>query len=75
MTYAAILEEIDRLRTEVAAKADHDEWSSYKLALIHCVKALRHAQNAEGLSPTRRQEARSARRMALAALGLEDDAA
>jgi hypothetical protein len=75
MTYAAILDEIDKLRTEVAAKADHEEESTYKLALIHCVKALRYAANAEGLSPTKRQEARSARRMAMAALGLEDDAA
>ncbi len=75
MTYADIITEIDRLRNEVAAKADHEEEASYKLALIHCVKALRYAQNAEGLIPTRRQEARSARRMAMAALGLEDGAA
>lgn len=74
MTYADILSEIDKLRTEVAAKADHEEEASYKLALIHCVKALRYAANAEGLSPTRRNEARSARRMAMAALGIEEAA-
>lgn len=66
-----VLEQIDALRTQVEHLVDTSEAASKDIALMHCVKALRHAMNADGLTPTRRTEARSAYRMGMAALGLE----
>jgi len=44
-----------------------------RFALAHCVKALRIAKDADGLTPTRRQQCRSAYRMGCAALGVDHD--
>lgn len=42
-----------------------------RFALVHCVRALRIAKDADGMTKDRRQQARSAYRMGCAALGLE----
>lgn len=42
-----------------------------RFALVHCVRALRIAKDAEGMTKDRRQQARSAYRMGCAALGME----
>lgn len=67
-----ILDDLDRIRDEVESIIDTDEVATLKFALVHCVKALRYAKDADGLSPTRRQQAKSAWRMGNAALGAEE---
>lgn len=56
------LERLDKLAEDEA-----------RFALAHCVKALRIAKDADGLTPTRRQQCRSAYRMGCAALGVDHD--
>jgi hypothetical protein len=70
MTIDEILSRIDGAREALAAMEVSDE-ASTKIALAHCVAALRHAKDADGLTPTRRQQAKSAYRMGAAALGLD----
>lgn len=73
MTIDDMLSKIDGAK-EALAKLDTSEAASIQIALMHCVAALRHAKDADGLTPTRRTKARSAYRMGCAALGLEDAA-
>lgn len=70
-----ILDDLDRIREEVESIIDVDEVATLRFALVHCVKALRYAKDADGLSPTRRQLAKSAWRMGSAALGVEESVA
>lgn len=44
-----------------------------RFALVHCVRALRIAKDADGLTPTRRNECRSAYRMGAVALGIDHE--
>lgn len=73
MTIDDILSKIDGAK-EALAKLDSCEAASLQITLAHCVHALRYAKDAEGLTPTRRQKARSAYRMGCAALGIEEAA-
>ena len=73
MTIDEMLDKIDGAR-DALAKLDTSEAASLQISLMHCVMALRHAKDADGLTPTRRKQARSAYRMGCAALGLEDAA-
>lgn len=67
---ATILDDLERLKASLT-RIDEDETASLHLALASCVKALRFAKDADGLSPSRRQAARSAYRLGAAALGIE----
>lgn len=71
MTIEDMLSKIDGAR-EALEKLDTSETASLQIALMHCVAALRHAKDAEGLTPTRRKQTRSAYRMGCAALGLDE---
>jgi hypothetical protein len=71
MTYAAILDEIERLKQQVEHLADTDETASLKLTVATCLQALAYAEQAPGLTDDKRKRIRSARRMARAALGME----
>lgn len=65
-----ILDTIEELKSHLD-NMDKDEMASAHIVIAHCLRALRFAKDAEGLSPTRRQSARSAYRMAAAFLGVE----
>lgn len=71
MTYAAILDEIERLKAQVEHLADTDETSSLKITVATCLQALAYAEQASGLTDDKRKRIRSARRMCRAVLGLE----
>lgn len=71
MTYAAILDEIERLKAQVEHLADTDETSSLKITVATCLQALAYAEQASGLTYDKRKRIRSARRMCRAVLGLE----
>lgn len=71
MTIDDVLSAIDGAK-EALSKLDSCEAASMQIALVHCVQALRHAKDADGLTPTRRQQSRSAYRMGCAALGLDE---
>lgn len=71
MNYAAILDEIERLKQQVEHLADTDETASLKLTVATCLQALAYAEQASGLTQDKRTKIRSARRMARCALGLE----
>lgn len=73
MTIDDMMDAIDGMKAALE-KLDSCEDSSIRIALAHCVRALRYAKDADGLAPSRRREARSAYRMGCAALGLEDAA-
>lgn len=49
-----------------------DDALSTRLALAHCVQALRHAKDCD-MAPSRRQKCKSAYRMGCAALGLDHE--
>lgn len=54
-------------------RIDQDEPTAMRFALVHCVRALRYCKDADGLTPTRRKEVKSAYRMAAAAAGMDHD--
>lgn len=66
----AVQGSLDALSADLAS-VDEDEALALRLALVHCVRALRHAQHADGLTRDKRQAARSAYRMGCAALGID----
>ena len=67
---ATILDDLERLKASLE-RIDEDETASLQLALASCVKALRFAKDASGLSHYRRIEAASAYKMGCADLGIE----
>lgn len=67
---ATILDDLERLKASLT-RIDEDENASLQLALASCVRALRFAKDADGLSPSRRAMARAAYQMGAAALGIE----
>lgn len=69
MSNATIIDHMDGLR-ECLERMGEDDMASMQIALAHCVQALRYAKDADGLTPTRRQQARSAYAMACAALSI-----
>lgn len=64
------IDKLDEAR-EALAKLDQLSECEIRFALVHCVRALRIAKDAEGMTKDRRQQARSAYRMGCAALGME----
>ena len=64
------IDKLDEAR-DALEKLDQLSECAIKLALVHCVRALRIAKDAEGMTKDRRQQARSAYRMGCAALGME----
>lgn len=64
------IDKLDEAR-DALAKLDQLSECEIKFALVHCVRALRIAKDAEGMTKDRRQQARSAYRMGCAALGME----
>ena len=59
---------LDKLQASIVRLSDADPVHR-DIALAHCVQGLRHTHDADGVSPTRRQQARSAYRMGCAAMG------
>lgn len=64
------IDKLDEAR-DALEKLDQLSECEIKFALVHCVRALRIAKDAEGMTKDRRQQARSAYRMGCAALGME----
>lgn len=64
------IDKLDEAR-DALAKLDQLSECEIRFALVHCVRALRIAKDAEGMTKDRRQQARSAYRMGCAALGME----
>lgn len=65
-----VLDDIDALKASLT-KLDECEAEAVKFAAVHAVRPLRFAMNADGLTPTRRKEAKGAYELLCAALGLE----
>ena len=68
-----ISDAIDKLSDarEALERLDKLSECEVRFALVHCVRALRIAKDADGMTKDRRQQARSAYRMGCAALGME----
>lgn len=68
-------DDIDKLiaAREVLEKIDTSDKAAMHFALVHAVRALRFAKDADGLTPTRRQQVRSAYRMCSAAAGMDHE--
>ena len=68
MTIADIVEALN----QEADRLSRDDALSTRMALAHCVQALRFAKDAD-MAPSRRQKCKSAYRMGCAALGLDHE--
>lgn len=71
MTIDDMIDSMDKFK-DVLERIDQSEPAAVKFALAHCVRALRYAMDADGLSPDRRKAARSSYLMGCAALGIEE---
>ncbi len=73
MTIDMLLDSIDKAK-DALSRIDESEDAAVKFALAHTTRMLRQIIESGDLHASRRVPARSAYRMGLAALGLEDAA-